>query len=100
MSHAPSMQGGSSNAAACNATGQLKAMRRIHAHQHVAAIEDRRIVEADLSETEAYAAGESELIAFGGDDSEEEERRATQARPAKAVTHAVPPIFHLCVPHP
>jgi hypothetical protein len=46
-----------------------------------------------ILETEAYAAGESELIAFGGDDSEEEERRATQAMPAKAVPHAVPPIF-------
>jgi hypothetical protein len=64
-----------------------------YAQKHVTAIEARRIAEADLTTTEAYEAGESELIAFGGDDSEEEERRATQARPAKAVPHAVPHIF-------
>jgi hypothetical protein len=64
-----------------------------YAQKHVAAIEDRRIAEADLTETEAYEAGESERIAFGGDDSEDEERRVTQARLAKAVPHAAPRVF-------
>lgn len=67
-----------------------------YAQKHVAAIEDKRITEAELTETEAYEAGESELIAFGGDDSEEEERRVTQARPAKAVPRAAPRVPLLC----
>jgi hypothetical protein len=56
-----------------------------YAHRNIEAIDDMRITEAELTEAEAYAAGESELVTCGDQVSEEEEMRVMWARPAKAL---------------